>query len=85
MAAGRLSFALAEVIDQHGRFCELDTDRGSHCFHTPQGRGGGIEDLVLLVRGGSESRDPDCRNAGYGLRDDRTEPEALGTGHRMPD
>jgi hypothetical protein len=36
MAAGRLSFALAEVIDQHGLFCELDTDRGSHCCHTPK-------------------------------------------------
>jgi hypothetical protein len=36
MAAGRLSFALAEVIDQHGLLCELDTDRGSHYFHTPK-------------------------------------------------
>jgi transposase len=26
--------ALAEVIDQHGLFCELYTDRGSHYFHT---------------------------------------------------
>ena len=28
--------ALAEVIDQHGLFCELYTDRGSHYFHTPK-------------------------------------------------
>jgi len=27
---------LAEVIDQHGLFCELYTDRGSHYFHTPK-------------------------------------------------
>ena len=26
--------ALAEVIDRHGLFCELYTDRGSHYFHT---------------------------------------------------
>ena len=26
----------AEVIDQHGLFCELYTDRGSHYFHTPK-------------------------------------------------
>jgi hypothetical protein len=48
MAAGRSSFALAEAIEQHGLFCELDTDRGSHCLHT-QGRGGGIGDLVFLA------------------------------------
>jgi hypothetical protein len=28
--------ALTEVIDQHGLFCELYTDRGSHYFHTPK-------------------------------------------------
>jgi transposase len=28
--------ALAEVIDRHGLFCELYTDRGSHYFHTPK-------------------------------------------------
>ena len=28
--------ALAEVIKQHGLFCELYTDRGSHYFHTPK-------------------------------------------------
>ena len=28
--------ALAEVIDQHGLFCELYSDRGSHYFHTPK-------------------------------------------------
>jgi transposase len=28
--------ALAEVIDKHGLFCELYTDRGSHYFHTPK-------------------------------------------------
>lgn len=38
MAAGRSSFALAEAIEQHGLFCELDTDRGSHCLHTQAGR-----------------------------------------------
>jgi transposase len=27
---------LAEVIDKHGLFCELYTDRGSHYFHTPK-------------------------------------------------
>ena len=27
---------VAEVIDQHGLFCELYTDRGSHYFHTPK-------------------------------------------------
>jgi transposase len=27
---------LAEVIDAHGLFCELYTDRGSHYFHTPK-------------------------------------------------
>jgi transposase len=27
---------LAEVIDRHGLFCELYTDRGSHYFHTPK-------------------------------------------------
>jgi transposase len=27
---------LAEVIAQHGLFCELYTDRGSHYFHTPK-------------------------------------------------
>jgi transposase len=27
---------LAEVIEQHGLFCELYTDRGSHYFHTPK-------------------------------------------------
>lgn len=28
--------ALAEVIDEHGLFCALYTDRGSHYFHTPK-------------------------------------------------
>jgi transposase len=28
--------ALAEVIERHGLFCELYTDRGSHYFHTPK-------------------------------------------------
>ena len=28
--------AIAEVIDEHGLFCELYTDRGSHYFHTPK-------------------------------------------------
>jgi transposase len=28
--------ALSEVIDRHGLFCELYTDRGSHYFHTPK-------------------------------------------------
>jgi hypothetical protein len=28
--------ALSEVIKQHGLFCELYTDRGSHYFHTPK-------------------------------------------------
>ena len=28
--------ALAEVIECHGLFCELYTDRGSHYFHTPK-------------------------------------------------
>jgi transposase len=27
---------LAEVIERHGLFCELYTDRGSHYFHTPR-------------------------------------------------
>lgn len=27
--------AIAEVIERHGLFCELYTDRGSHYFHTP--------------------------------------------------
>jgi hypothetical protein len=27
---------IAEVIDRHGLFCELYTDRGSHYFHTPK-------------------------------------------------
>lgn len=27
---------IAEVIDKHGLFCELYTDRGSHYFHTPK-------------------------------------------------
>ena len=27
---------LCEVIDRHGLFCELYTDRGSHYFHTPK-------------------------------------------------
>ena len=27
---------IAEVIAQHGLFCELYTDRGSHYFHTPK-------------------------------------------------
>jgi hypothetical protein len=30
--------ALAEVIAEHGLFCELYTDRGSHYFHTPKAR-----------------------------------------------
>jgi transposase len=33
----RSSFrGIAEVIEQHGLFCELYTDRGSHYFHTPK-------------------------------------------------
>src|SRR2546423_979372 len=28
--------ALSEVLDRHGLFCELYTDRGSHYFHTPK-------------------------------------------------
>ena len=28
--------ALTEVIDQHGLFCELYSDRGSYYFHTPK-------------------------------------------------
>ncbi len=27
---------IAEVVDRHGLFCELYTDRGSHYFHTPK-------------------------------------------------
>ena len=36
-AAGTLSSfrGIAEAIDQHGLFCELYTDRGSHYFDTP--------------------------------------------------
>lgn len=30
---------LAEVIERHGLFCELYTDRGSHYFHTPEAGG----------------------------------------------
>lgn len=30
---------LAEVIQRHGLFCELYTDRGSHYFHTPKAGG----------------------------------------------
>lgn len=30
---------LAEVIERHGLFCELYTDRGSHYFHTPDAGG----------------------------------------------
>src|SRR5216684_1021703 len=33
----RSSFrGIAEVIERHGLFCELYTDRGSHYFHTPK-------------------------------------------------
>jgi hypothetical protein len=28
--------ALDEVIEEHGLFCELYSDRGSHYFHTPK-------------------------------------------------
>ncbi len=28
--------AIGEVIERHGLFCELYTDRGSHYFHTPK-------------------------------------------------
>ena len=34
--------ALAEVIADHGLFCSLYTDRGSHYFHTPAA-GGGVD------------------------------------------
>jgi transposase len=34
--------ALAEVIAEHGLFCTLYTDRGSHYFHTPVA-GGGVD------------------------------------------
>jgi hypothetical protein len=34
--------ALAEVIEDHGLFCSLYTDRGSHYFHTPVA-GGGVD------------------------------------------
>jgi hypothetical protein len=27
--------ALREVVERHGLFCALYTDRGSHYFHTP--------------------------------------------------
>ena len=30
---------LAEVIERHGLFIELYTDRGSHYFHTPEAGG----------------------------------------------
>jgi hypothetical protein len=33
----RSSFrGIAEVVERHGLFCELYTDRGSHYFHTPK-------------------------------------------------
>ena len=31
--------ALREVIGEHGLFCALYTDRGSHYFHTPEAGG----------------------------------------------
>jgi transposase len=34
--------ALAEVVADHGLFCSLYTDRGSHYFHTPAA-GGGVD------------------------------------------
>ena len=27
---------IGQTIASHGMFCSLYTDRGSHCFHTPQ-------------------------------------------------
>lgn len=39
--------ALREVIEQHGLFCSLYTDRGSHFFHTP--KAGGAVDKSRLT------------------------------------
>ena len=30
---------ITEVIETHGLFCSLYTDRGSHCWHTPDAGG----------------------------------------------
>ena len=41
---------LAEVIERHGLFCSLYTDRGSHYFYTPEG-GGPVSKTVLTQVG----------------------------------
>ncbi len=41
---------IAEVIERHGLFCELYTDRGSHYFHTPKA-GEAVSKTVLTQVG----------------------------------
>jgi len=41
---------LAEVVERHGLFCSLYTDRGSHYFHTPEA-GGKVSRTVLTQVG----------------------------------
>ena len=40
---------LAEVIERHGLFCALYTDRGSHYFHTPEAGGKVSKTLLTQV------------------------------------
>ena len=46
---------LVEVIERHGLFMELYTDRGSHYFITPQGRRQGVQDPADPGRPGAQA------------------------------
>jgi transposase len=45
---------LREVIDQHGLFCELYTDRGGHYFYTPKAGETGVQERGDAGRTGAQ-------------------------------
>ena len=49
-ARRRACAGVRDVVAQHGLFCSLYTDRGSHYFFTPEGGRAGIEDGSDAVR-----------------------------------
>jgi transposase len=67
--------ALRAVIDKHGLFCSLYTDRGSHFFHTPQA-GGEVDKQRLTQVGQVLERLGIEHIPGYS-------PEARGRSERM--
>jgi hypothetical protein len=72
--------ALAEVIDRHGLFCELHTDRGSHYFHTPKAGEAVSKTVRTAVPSAPSARSgTDCRRSRLWPASPRSRPPIAGS------